>query len=215
MRPVASDFDSEVFGLRVGWTSQEDFDPEGFDLVFLSGPWPARLHPRATLVDVRLDMVHRGLSDVPGPSKMVAPAAGGGDLAFAMNLASDAFASDSRYFADPRLRPRAPEVYRRWVLGAYKRGDLHVISGVGLLCVSRVPTAGPTTRIDLVAVAPDARRLGAGARLVQAFLSLPGEGERRVRVGAGNVAATNFYHACGFEVAAAESVQHVWCGGLT
>jgi GNAT superfamily N-acetyltransferase len=198
-----SRFDSDLFGLRVGWADECALVPAGFDLLFLRGPYPGLPHPQATLMDVRLDLEAPRAQETPSGLR----AATAEDFLFAQGLAADAFAAHSRFFADPRLRGRAPELYRRWVLGAQARADLYALPERGFLCVSRTPDA---LRLDLLAVAPAWRRTGTGTALVRGFLGLRGAQTRRVKVEAGNVAALNLYLRCGFQVAAAESVQHLW-----
>lgn len=204
MTPTVSAFDSEIYGLRIGWASAPDFDGTGFDLVFLRGPYPAPLHPQATLLDARLDLLAAPRRVAPSEIRRAEDEAA---CAFAEQLGATAFTTHSRYFLDGRLAPKAPEVYRRWVRAAYGRGDLYILPGSGFFSVSR---KDDVLRLDLIAVLPDRRRNGVGSDLIRAFLSLPGEGERRVKVEAGNVFAINFYFTNGFAVAAAESVQHLW-----
>lgn len=210
LTPIRSDFDSDVFGVRVGWAHDLDFEQGDFDLVFLSSGWPAPLHPRASVVDVRFDMALRLGAGVRDDTSRVAVADRSEDRDFAADLAASQLAPHSRYFLDERLAPRAGEVYRRWVSAVYERGDLLVVRGSGFLCVSRAPTRGPTLRLDLVAVAPDRLGDGTADALMYAFLALPDAGERRVRVGVGNVRAIHYYIKHGFMLADAECVQHVW-----
>lgn len=200
-----SAFDSEIFGLRVGWSGalHATEDLGDYDLVFLRGGFPTDLHPLSHLIDVRYDLA-RGpgaASDSPlRPARAL-------DMHFCCELAKTAFEDVSRYFCDTRLRPSAPTVYRKWIIGAFQRGDLYCIPDRGFVAVSTSPEA---LRLDLIAVSPDHRREGIGRALVQGFLALPSAGERRVRVDVGNLTALNFYLAAGFKPVAAESVQHAW-----
>ena len=200
-----SAFDSEIFGLRVGWSGalHATEDLGDYDLVFLRGGFPTDLHLLSRLIDVRYDLA-RGpgaASDVPlYPARAL-------DMHFCCELAERAFEDTSRYFCDLRLRPRAHLVYRKWILGAFQRGDLYCIPDRGFVAVSSTSEA---LRLDLIAVSPSHRKEGVGRALVQGFLALPCPGERRVRVDVGNLTALNFYLAAGFKPVAAESVQHLW-----
>lgn len=200
-----SAFDSEIFGLRIGWSGalHATEDLGDYDLVFLRGGFPADLHPHSRLIDVRYDLVRD-----PGPASEVplCPARAL-DMHFCCELTETAFEDTSRYFCDPRLRPRAHLVYRKWIIGAFQRGDLYCIPDRGFVAVS---TSSDALRLDLIAVDPAHHREGIGRALVRGFLALPSAGERRVRVEAGNLTALNFYLAAGFKPIAAESVQHLW-----
>lgn len=212
-------FDAQIFGKRIAWSDEGD-DLEGapFDLVFLRGGYPCVLHPRATYLDVRYDLVHGRLTRVaqdlheifhgqPGPGSCLA-IAGHGDLDACRELARSAFSSTSRYFRDARLRERAPLVYERWVEGAFDRGNLYVnTERSGFVAVSR---SAEDLRIDLIAVAPAARGRGVGGQLLRDFRALAGPFERRVRVEVGNFKALHSYELAGFKIESIESVQHLW-----
>jgi ribosomal protein S18 acetylase RimI-like enzyme len=200
-----SAFDSRVLAMRVGWARATPTPNElsGYDLVFLRGPWPCGIDPRATFVDVRYDMAAsasgRNVPMIRGRAADVARAA-----AFAV------CGGQSRYVQDARLAPFAEVIMRRWIAGSCGRGEFladHRSDICGFACVAE---SAESLRLDQIAVDPAARRRGVGRALVDGFLALPGPRDRRVRVGAGNVPAINMYLAAGFKIAAVESVQHLW-----
>ena len=206
---VRSDFDSQIFGMEIGWatsTPTGDFESYGYDVVFLRTPLPCRPHPRVALIDVRLDMVRNCAGPTANTNPTVRVANDPADFSFAAILAERAFLHVSRYAADPILRPRAGEVYRRWALNAYARGDLYVFDDRGFMTISQTDDA---LRVDLIAVAEEHRGRGVGQDMLRAFLCLPGPQARRIRVEAANVPALKSYKTAGFAVERAEVVQHL------
>lgn len=198
MSVQTTEFDSEIFGLRIGWSNSWDGDACGHDLVFVRETFPCAIHPRVDLIDVRLEMVGRASDRTEDHSL-----ASVDEKRSVEPLAAEAFSEHSRYFRDPRLASRAPDVYRQWLRNCR---ETFVVDG-GFLAMSRTERC---MRIDLLAVDPSARGRGIGRQLVQTFLYTAGPPERRVKVEAGNARAINLYSSAGFRIERAESVQHVW-----
>lgn len=203
MTITPSEFDSRIFGMKIGWASAYPTDLAGYDIVFLRGPYPCVLHPLTKLVDVRYDMVTAAAPPRDRSDMVLLRAI---DASFSMDLAACAFAQHSRYFNDSQLCSRAAGVYRDWVANAHLRGDLYTCGGMGFLALSRTETE---LRIDLIAVSSDHRGKGVGQTMLKAFLRLPGPLLRKVKVEAGNLQAIHSYQQVGFRLDLAESVQHL------
>lgn len=132
-------------------------------------------------------------------------------------VAAGAF-EHSRFHVDPRIgKAPADAVKAAWAENFFagQRGDamaVAVLRGrvVGFLQLLRDAATGDTT-IDLIAVAPAARRRGLGRDLIRFAERRWGRPGARFRVGTqlANVASLSLYEELGFRVARAEMIFHL------
>jgi ribosomal protein S18 acetylase RimI-like enzyme len=124
---------------------------------------------------------------------------------------------DSRFFADPRLAVKAPELYRAWIAKSIRGGaDLALVAEVsgraaGYFTGHRVSEG--TGRIDLVGVSSETQGLGLGRALMQQAMSWFSEnGMKRVEVvtQARNLPAQRLYQRSGFTTARVQLWFHKW-----
>ena len=122
----------------------------------------------------------------------------------------------SRFVDDPGLAERGgSRVYRQWLINVFGRADKffalaqkECVHGFVLFSF-----AEDDCIIELIAVAPDAKRSGVGMRL---FSAVENEAFRRgcahIRVGTQvrNTAAVNFYYKAGCRQAGCHQIYHLW-----
>jgi GNAT superfamily N-acetyltransferase len=213
---AASQWDSEVFGIKVGVLITEppvavddvrNANRGVFDVVFVkAGGW---VDPDgfAAAVDHLYDM------ETPAPQPRLSGFTGRAVLSPArprhLEIARTAF-HDSRFLRDGRLRESAPELYVRWVSGR----TLHVLDGRpddAFLLAARDDDGA--RRIALIAVDEDRRGAGMGDALLAGALSLEPPALWRVRVSVRNHRAVRFYESAGFRVSGVSTAFHVWTEG--
>ena len=140
------------------------------------------------------------------------------DHAAALAIAESAF-TYSRFHLDPLFpAPLANLVKREWIRSYCegRRGDVLLVAEqrgivIGFLAALTTELAGRKYAvIDLVAVAAEARGIGAGRALVNGFQSHYRGSAEMLRVGTqiANTPSLGLYQACGFGVAEAAYVFH-------
>lgn len=171
----------------------------------------------AALVDVKLTYAQ---AVVPTPVRLaglpvgvsVAPA---GALTRPLEELAWQSGEYSRFRRDARIGTRAfEELYTCWLGQTLERGIVWAASvagePVGLLAFD--VRAGQAS-IELLAVAPQARRQHIGQYLVQAALDEArrrGQGALRVVTQGANQPARSFYERCGFRLRHTEPYYHLW-----
>ena len=139
------------------------------------------------------------------------------DRAELLRLAESAH-TNTRFFADGRLAPRGPALYRRWLERSFDdtAGTIFVAAldgaPVGYLTCA-VDAATRVGNIGLVAVADRAQGRGLGAGLARAgigWLARAGAGRTTVVTQGRNVAAQVLYERAGFVTHAVELWFHLW-----
>ena len=205
-----SDWDSRVFGYRVGTHKYADLprdigDTEGLDLVFARGPYRGQLpDPRSTVFEVQVDL----RCDAQTSPKSL-PLASGEDFPSVLRIADDTLAGH-RWGCDSRLAPHAKGFYRKWLTAAQDLKQIYVLR-TGACCVGFIviEQSADDQRLSLIAIAPAFQRRGYGNSLLQFFLGQKGN-VHRVKTWITNVAALNLYLQNGFRVESVECVEHVW-----
>ncbi|GAA4370435.1 hypothetical protein GCM10023185_44880 [Hymenobacter saemangeumensis] len=121
----------------------------------------------------------------------------------------------SRFRLDARIGPAAFEaLYRRWLHQSVEKGDVWTIQSAGKeLGLLALGQRGTMLSIELLAVAPPARRRRLGRLLVACAAREARQqgldGLQVVTQGA-NEPARRLYESCGFELARTEYVYHWW-----
>lgn len=205
-----SDWDSQVFGYRVGTHRYTDLprdlgDVDGLDVVFARGPYRGQLpDPRSTVFEVQVDLRNEGVF-----LEKHLPLASASDFDKVLRIA-DATLANHRWGRDLRLSSRARDFYRTWLTSAREREQIHVFRDlhgcVGFVVVER---ADGDCRLSLIAVDPDHQRREYGDQLVKFFLGQKAN-THRVKTWVDNVPAINLYLRNGFRVESVECVEHVW-----
>lgn len=133
----------------------------------------------------------------------------------ALALASGAF---SRFRVDPRMPPACFEsLYQTWIW----RSTMREIADEVLVSFSEGRIQGMVTiraergigKIGLIAVGAEARGQGLGFGLVraaEAWARAQGAGSMEVATQGQNASACRLYARCGYQVASAEDVYHLW-----
>jgi GNAT superfamily N-acetyltransferase len=210
----ASGWDSDIFGHRVGLLSAgpplsvaaiAEENRRMFDVVFVKSEGWADPCGGADALDHLYDMELRDVGAAGArPAVLSAPSPRH------IEIARTAF-HDSRFLRDPRLAPKAPELYARWVAGK----EVHVLEGAeddAFLVAAR--DEGGARRISLVAVDERRRGAGIGQALLAGVLLRHGRSEAwRVKVSARNHRAIRFYENAGFRIRDVCTAFHVWTEG--
>jgi len=143
------------------------------------------------------------------------------DLDAIQCISSNAFTL-SRFYADPNLPTQyVDELHRRWILNDCNgRADLVLVARDGervlgyIACIYQAPQADfelpAHSEIDLIAVAPDARGLGIGTKLIDKVLHYYSGRATRVIVETqgSNYPALNLYLKCGFQLVSLAVTLH-------
>lgn len=210
---VASTFDSEVFGYRVGILRPDLPVPvhavrkasrEFFDVVIVKlKDW---VDPDAlvTAIDYSYDMEFTVPGMAPRQDTCLMPA-----RPRHVEIARTSF-SDSRFLRDRKLAARTPDFYARWV----RRGPIHALKGgedSGFLLESQDDDGA--RRIALLAIDASCRGSGIGDALVWGVLRQDKAQLWRVRVSSRNHRAIRFYESVGFRVRSVWTTYHVWVEG--
>jgi GNAT superfamily N-acetyltransferase len=169
------------------------------------------------VVDVNLTFAHSGDRSAVSSGVMVGPAEAEHAEAL-VDIAGRCFRF-SRFHLDPFLAGElADRIKREWIRSYVdgRRGVelLAAVDGgtpVGFLAVLE---SGNARIVDLVGVAPEAQRHGAGHALVSAFVDRHSARGRELRVGtqAANVPSIRLYEGLGFSLVAAAYVLHLHRG---
>ena len=223
-------WDSEFFGVRIArLTSREAaaLDIEATEawcrdrrvdcLYYLTespDEDPALLSRGFVPVDVRVTLEMRLEADGGAVSPGIR-VAGPADVPALREIAAVSH-SATRFFADPRLRRRAPALYETWIeKSVHGMADAVLIPDVAnvvgyITCSTR---GGSVGEIGLFAVAPAQRGKGIGGQLLGGALSWFREtGARVVRVVAqgANVPAIAAYERAGFHPVRSQRWYHRW-----
>jgi len=163
-------------------------------------------------VDTRLTLRREPGPEPPPPAGTAAIREAREDDREALKELARGAHTDTRFFFDPRFdRERAAEMYARWIERGLDEPDRHVLvaeldgARVGYVVVAEDPRA-----IDLIAVAPEARRRGVGVALVRAAIAERPREPTSVVTQARNVGAQRLYHSQGFRLQSAEIWYHLW-----
>lgn len=218
LKATFSPWDSELFKCKVGKLEvtagvvPADFVREAnegdFDVVFVRAQgWHEEKKGRVAL-DWRYEMElphppHKTMGE-PSVIALQAP------LASHLQIAEIAFV-DSRFYRDPLLAEKAPELYRRWLMN--QQAQLWALEGNqkedGFLITTVDHDDVP--RISLIGVAAKYRGLGLGERLAIGVMDRFENAKAfRVTVAVRNWRAIRFYEGLGFRVKDLTSVFHVW-----
>jgi dTDP-4-amino-4,6-dideoxy-D-galactose acyltransferase len=168
------------------------------------------------LVDVRLTLAREGpVPPPPPPPRPVRPAVAG-DLP-ALEAVAASVHTDTRFFADPRLAPRAPALYRIWIAKSVQ-GEADAVwtvdheGGAAAYVTCRVEGSGRGS-IGLVGVHPALQGQGVGPALLRhalAWFAGRGIGHVEVVTQGRNLPAQRLYQRCGFEPASIRLWYHCW-----
>ena len=168
------------------------------------------------LMDIRVTLESSVAErDHPTPAPSIRPARVG-DIPVLEAIAAGSH-TDTRFFADAKFAPKAPELYRTWIAQSV-RGDADLVlvaetSGrpVGYFtCHRRSDSSG---HIGLVGVSSSAQGRGLGRALMETALGWFNEsGLHRVEVvtQGRNVAAQRLYQRSGFVTARVQLWFHKW-----
>lgn len=125
--------------------------------------------------------------------------------------------TDSRFYADPRLAAKAPELYRVWIAKSVRADEELVlvadVSGKAVGYFTAHRTSKDSGQIGLVGVGAEARGRGFGRALMQGALGWFREGGmHRVEVvtQARNLAAQRLYQRSGFVTKNVQLWFHKW-----
>jgi dTDP-4-amino-4,6-dideoxy-D-galactose acyltransferase len=161
-------------------------------------------------VDVRLDFERSAEPEPAAPASAVRRGIPD-DLRALAPLARGAF-TRSRFFADGRFDPeRCAAMFELWLakgLDGLLPGFVLVDDAVRGFVVASAADGGG--RIDLIAVAPEARGAGVGPALVEAAVRELGATPVRVATQGSAIGAQRLYQRCGFRTAAAGVWLHRW-----
>jgi GNAT superfamily N-acetyltransferase len=212
-RATRSDWDSEVFGCRIGLLSLKDRpclkaviqeeNRSDFDVVFVKADgWQSP--PGASAIDQLYEMDFSG-PPAPADAPVVELQSPG---ASHLAISREAF-SDSRFARDPRLQKKTPEFYEKWLSGNGTIYSLAALAGDAFIVVNVDPPG--VGRISLLATLESSRGSGLGTALVQGVLAQRADLKTwRVRVSARNVRAIRFYESLRFKVKWVQTAFHIW-----
>jgi ribosomal protein S18 acetylase RimI-like enzyme len=231
LAPTGIKFDrwlSELSG-RPTW-SVDPAAASGAEAIDQAGPGPLFLYARVPADDVktlnsfedagfRVVDLSVTLEAPAGPLRLGAPrdvrAANPSDEIAVRAIAATAFTS-SRLHLDPGVpRTVADRSRGEWAGNFFhgRRGDAMFVAdhegAVAGFVLAFAPIGAAPVVIDLIAIRPDARRLGLGMKCIQHLAAYFGSAQR-VRVGtqAANVGSLRFYARLGFEPIATHYVLH-------
>lgn len=211
-----SDFDSEIFGVRVGILrcfgdvprnfSIREANRTDFDVVFVKAEgWQVPVD-NVTALDYCLEMevapplesrppIAVSKRSMPSPSHAA--------------IAKTAF-PDSRFHRDPRLAGMVGSLYERWLCSSGVYVFDPVQDGAFMAASEDDDGAG---RISLLAVLDKSRGVGIGETLVRGVIASFHERLWRVRVSCRNTRAIKFYEKIGFRAKSIHTSYHVWTSG--
>jgi ribosomal protein S18 acetylase RimI-like enzyme len=125
--------------------------------------------------------------------------------------------TESRFYSDPRLSKKAPDLYKTWIKRSFEDFADNVLvaaSGNVLLgyitCSMKSQSQGD---IGLFGIREGARGIGLGALLIAnalAYFRLRGARQVRVVTQGRNIGALRLYQKCGFIIETAHLWYHRW-----
>ncbi len=171
-------------------------------------------------VNITLDRAPGAVPDVPASVEVHDVRAE--DHPAVLDIAGRAFRY-SRFHLDPLIpRALAHRLRREWIASYLRgaRGERLLVASTegtpaGFLAILAAEVDGKAARvIDLVAVAPEAQRLGAGTALVAEFIRVASPQCDRLRVGTqvANTPSLRLYERLGFQIVDSAYVLHLHVG---
>lgn len=126
----------------------------------------------------------------------------------------------SRFYLDPRFRPKQPLLYRQWISNCFEQKNSRVFGIVKddiLSAIAGVSVSGGVGHLELIAVSQNYRRHGFAKRLIKAaeqfYLDSNGS-TAEVVTQLNNTAACSTYQSCGYIIAETVDVWHLWKNDL-
>jgi GNAT superfamily N-acetyltransferase len=212
-RASRSDWDSEVFGCRVGLLSLKDRpclktviqeeNRADYDVVFVKADgWQSP--PGAAAIDQLYEM---DFSGPPAPADAPVVELHSPRPAH-LAISRGAFV-DSRFSRDPRLSRKTSELYEKWLSGNGTIYSLDALADDAFMVMGIDPPG--IGRIALLATCESGRGSGLGTALVRGVLARRQDLKTwRVRVSTRNVRAIRFYESLGFRVKWVQTAFHIW-----
>ena len=126
----------------------------------------------------------------------------------------------SRFYLDPRFKPKQPLLYKQWISNCFEHRDSRVFGIIKddiLSAIAGVSVSGGTGHLELIAVAPNYRRHGFAKRLIkraERFYLDSNVSTAEVVTQLNNTAACSTYHSCGYALIETVDVWHLWKNDL-
>lgn len=211
MIATLSDWDTEVFGYRVGILRLNSYrfnydirkaNVEHFDVVFVKADFWMEPDGQVRALDYLYDMELDAKVPYYGHGPISVVTANASHL----TIAKTAF-QDSRFLLDLRLWEMVPHMYERWLMGK----SVYVLNGAEEDAFLLEESDGDKAkRISLVAVKDSLRGTGLGKLLVSSVIRDRDSETIRVKVSCKNYRAVRFYESLGFRVKSVHTAFHVW-----
>ena len=126
----------------------------------------------------------------------------------------------SRFYLDPRFKPKQPLLYKQWISNCLEHRNSRVFGIIKddvLSAIAGVSVSGEVGHLELIAVAPNCRRLGFAKRLIKTaekyYLdSHVSTAEAVTQLN--NIPACSTYRSCGYVLTETVDVWHLWKADL-